>query len=603
MAGLTIAHEFDILYREGTKSFEAGVAVPKKSFDNLWQYILESSNNEVEQVMSVHTRGGRKYIKTGRYVGTIQTIDGHTIEILPKIYKASSKTPADVALCRKVFLLMLRHFTDRRAKSFQNATLEAKEGFPILEAYISNYLNEVEKLLVSGLRKNYSSVIGNQKFLKGQLLVSKHVAKNCCDKTKFYISHNSYIHDIPQNRIIVSTLNVLSSISHSSANRMRINELLSMMVDIPESTNINSDLIKSRSSNRLFASYNLLMQWSEQFLNGRGITTFSGKCLNQSLLFSAERLFEDFIAHLFRKYAKNCNVSSQHKKYYLVDKHRENAIFQLRPDIFVESDENAINYGCVIIDTKWKALDSSRLDKQYFIDMKDIYQLYAYGQKYRNGYNKELNEDIVPQLVLLYPSTEKFSDKLDEFLYDDILHNVGLSLMVVPFDLSDPDSYENQVKSIIQSLNVRKYQRPIYLYDENATSYMVADSEYEYNAVKPLMLVGCYKNHSHLQWIKENSLYNIRFGNRKGALKSIISAKRLLLYNANNVNEYFVFSLDPLENKIADYETMSSLNYPNAKAGKEYVLYKILHEVERHSNYDINQIRGDKGNTPVFVEY
>ena len=132
---------------------------------------------------------------------------------------------------------------------------------------------------------------------------------------------------------------------------------------------------------------------------------------------------------------------------------------------------------------------------------------------------------------------------------------------------------------------------------------MVADSEYEYNAVKPLMLVGCYKNHSHLQWIKENSLYNIRFGNRKGALKSIISAKRLLLYNANNVNEYFVFSLDPLENKIADYETMSSLNYPNAKAGKEYVLYKILHEVERHSNYDINQIRGDKGNTPVFVEY
>ena len=65
----------------------------------------------------------------------------------------------------------------------------------------------------------------------------------------------------------------------------------------------------------------------------------------------------------------------------MVDKHRENGIFQLRPDIFVESDENAINYGCVIIDTKWKALDSSRLDKQYFIDMKDIYQLYAYGQQ------------------------------------------------------------------------------------------------------------------------------------------------------------------------------------------------------------------------------
>lgn len=603
MAGLTIAHEFDIIYREGTKSFEGGVPLPKISFDNLWQYILESSNNDVDQIMSVHTKGGRKYIKTGRYVGTIQTKDGHTIEILPKIYKTSSKTQADVTLCRKIFLLMLRHFTDRKAKSFQNATLDAKEGFPILEAYISNYLKEVEKLLIHGLRKNYASVIGNQKFLKGQLLVSKHVEKNCCDKTKFFITYNSYIHNIPQNRIIVSTLNVLHSISHSMANRMRIKELLSMMIDVPESSNINSDILKSKKSNRLYASYDLLIQWSEQFLKGRGITTFSGKCLNQSLLFSAEKLFEDFIAYLFRKYARNCNVSAQHKKYYLVDKHRGNGIFQLRPDIFVESDNNAVNYGCVIIDTKWKALDSSKLDKQYLIDMKDIYQLYAYGQKYRNGYNKELNDDIVPQLVLLYPSTEKFSDKLDDFLYDDILHNIGLSLMVVPFDLSDPESYEKQVACIIKSLNVYRYQRPIYLYDENATSMMVAEPNYENSSNRPLMLVGCYKNNSHLKWIKENSIYNIRFGNRRGALKSIISAKRLLLYNANNIDEYFVYSLDSLENRIADYDTMEKLHYPNAKPGKEYVLYKIQHEIKHHSAYNIKQIRGDKGNIPLFVEY
>ena len=465
MKGLTIAHEFDILYREGTKSFETGVAVPQKSFDNLWQYILESSNNEVEQVMSVHTRGGRRFIKTGRYIGTIQTKDGHTIEILPKIYKASSKTLADVNLCRRVFLLMLRYFTDRKAKSFQNANLDIKTGFPILEAYISNYIKEVEKLFVSGLRKNYSLIDGNQNFLKGHLLVSKHLEKNCCDKTKFFISFNSFIHNIPQNRIIVSTLSVLSSISHSSRNRLRINELLSMFGDVPKSSNLDYDLIQSKSSNRLFASYNLLLQWSEHFLKGRGITTFSGKCLNSSLLFSAESLFEDFIAHLFKKFAKNCTVCPQHKKYYLVDKHRGKGIFQLRPDIYVECNDN--NYGCVIIDTKWKALDSSRLDKQYFIDMKDIYQLYAYGQKYRNGYNKELNEDVIPQLVLLYPSSEKFSHKLDDFLYDDILHNVGLSLMVVPFDLSDPISYENQVKSIIRSLNVINDQRPIYLYNDN----------------------------------------------------------------------------------------------------------------------------------------
>ena len=577
--------------------------MPRKSFDNLWQYILESSNNEVEQVMTVHTKGGRRYIKTGRYVGTIQTKDGHTIEILPKIYKASDKTLADVKLCRKVFLQMLRHFTDRKAKSFQNATLEARDGFPILEAYINNYINELDKLLVIGLRKNYATIEGNQKFLRGRLIVPKHIAMNSCDKTKFYISHNQYIHDIPQNRIIVSTLNVLNTISHSSSNRMRIHGLLAMMADIPESKNIESDMVKAKSTNRLFASYDMILQWSEQFLHGRGITTFSGKCLNQSLLFSAERLFEDFVAHLFRKYAENCNVSAQHKKYYLVDKHRGSGIFQLRPDIFVENDDKSLNYGCVIIDTKWKTLDSSRIDKQYFIDMKDIYQLYAYGQKYRNGYNKEINDDIVPQLVLLYPSTDKFSVKLDDFIYDDILHTTGLSLMVVPFDLSDPESYQNQIVSIIQSLNVKRPNRPIYLYDENASSLMVAEPEPEFYRSKPLMLVGCYKNEEHLNWIRNTGYYNIRFGSRSGALKSIITAHRLLLYNAENPNENFVYNLDAVESKIADYETMKSLDYPKAKEGREYILYKLQEEVPKHPIYDIKSLRGKNGNKPIFVEY
>ena len=603
MNAITIAHEFDILFREGSKVFEGGVPVPRKSFDNLWQYILESSNNEVEQVMTVHTKGGRRYIKTGRYVGTIQTKDGHTIEILPKIYKASDKTLADVKLCRKVFLQMLRHFTDRRAKSFQNATLEAREGFPILEAYINNYINELDKLLVIGLRKNYATVEGNQKFLRGRLIVPKHVAKNSCDKTKFFISHNQYIHDIPQNRIIVSTLQVLNTISHSSSNRMRIHGLLAMMADIPESKNIESDMLKAKSTNRLFASYEMILQWSEQFLHGRGITTFSGKCLNQSLLFSAERLFEDFVAHLFRKYAKNCNVSAQHKKYYLVDKHRGSGIFQLRPDIFVEKDYNSQNYGCVIIDTKWKTLDSSRIDKQYFIDMKDIYQLYAYGQKYRNGYNKENSDDIVPQLVLLYPSTDKFSNKLDDFIYDDILHTTGLSLMVVPFDLSDSESYQNQIVSIIHSLNVKRPNRPIYLYNENASSLMVAEPGVDYYSPKPLMLVGCYKNEEHLNWIRNTGYYNIRFGSRRGASKSIITARRLLLYNAENPNENFVYNLDAVESKIADYETMKSLNYPKVKEGREYILYKLQGEVLKHPIYDIKSLRGKNGNIPIFVEY
>lgn len=460
-SNLTIAHEFDTLYCEGDKGFEYGVALPKKSFNNLWNFILETSNNDIDQVMSVHTLRGRKYIKTGRYIGTVQTKDGHTIEILPKIYETSSHSFADVKICRKIFLVMLRHFTDRNAKSFQDATLQANYRFPLLEAYISNYLSEIEKLFAVGLRRGYVKRQNNETFLKGKLLVRKHIAKNICNKSKFYSESFVYSYNIPQNRILVTTLNTLLKVTINSSNRLRIHSALSLLDEISYSNNIEKDIKLSLNSNRLFGSYRKLIDWSELFLHNKGLTVFSGDNLNQSFLFSAEKLFEDFIAYLFKKYAVNCKTFTQHKKYFLIDKHRGKGLFQIRPDIFIERGDLSSSYGCVIIDTKWKNIDSKRPDKQYFIDIKDIYQLYAYGQKYRLGQSRIMQYDIVPQLVLIYPSTEKFSEKLDTFIYDEILNQIGLKLTVVPFDLSDTKSYPQQINNIISSLNTQEPQSSV----------------------------------------------------------------------------------------------------------------------------------------------
>ena len=199
--------------------------------------------------MSVHVKGGRPYIKTGRYVGTVQTKDGQVIEILPKIYKSGDRAEEDIALCRRVFLRMLSCFQQSQAKSFQEAALSTKENFPILEAYISRYLSEVERLLMVGLKKNYFQVEENQKFLKGRLLINKQISKNCVDKTRFAVRYSKYIDDIPQNRIIVSTLYKLSKTSQSSVNVSRSYSLLSAFSDIPPSSNVESDLLFSLRSN------------------------------------------------------------------------------------------------------------------------------------------------------------------------------------------------------------------------------------------------------------------------------------------------------------------------------------------------------------------
>ena len=450
-----LTYEFGTLYIKGQNHYDGDVALEETTFNHLWNFILSNkATNDVDAVMSVHTRsGGKKYIKIGRYVGTIQTKDGQTIEILPKIYNSKGEANLDVDICRKIFLNMLRHFTDARAKSFQQASLDTKTGFPILEIFISNYISGVEQLVIGGLKKGYSQISENCCFLKGQLDIGKQITKNMANQAKFAIRYNKYVDNIPHNRIVATTLRRLMDISNSPSNKTRITTLMGYMDNIPSSTNIENDLQKSLCGNRLFSSYELLIKWSSQFLSNRGFTTFSGDYINQSLLFKAEKLFEDFVAYLFKRYASTYTINTQHNKYYLVDRHNENGLFKLRPDIVIESGGGNDNYNCVIIDTKWKSLNSYRPDKNYLIDIKDMYQLYAYGQKYRLGLVKKFGKDIVPKLVLIYPYSENFTRVLPEFIYEDLKDNIGLSLIVVPFDLTNPSSYEQQIHSIIECLN------------------------------------------------------------------------------------------------------------------------------------------------------
>lgn len=446
-----VTYEFGTLYIEGEPHKDGDTPLGLGAFNNLWDFILSNkADGDTDVVMSVHTRGGKRYIKTGRFVGTIQTRDGQVIEVLPKIYKASGQQEEDQKVCRQVFLNMLRHFTDARAKSFQNASLSTKKGFPILEVYISNYIDAVEQLVLGGLKKNYTLVEENQKFLKGKLDVAKQITKNVANKATFAIRYNKYIENIPQNRIVVSTLKKLLDISHSNTNKAHISALLTILADIPSSTNVEADLRMATSNNRLFASYDMLMKWSSQFLLNRGFTTFSGNCVNQSLLFQAERLFEDFIAYLFKKYAPTHNVDAQNTRYFLVDRHNGRQMFHLRPDILVESNPNAPMHECIIIDTKWKALDSTRPDKNYLLDIKDMYQLYAYGHKYRLGESKERSIEVTPKLILLYPYSEKFTKELPAFIYDDMDDGLGLKLTAIPFNLAEPKTYQAQIESIIK---------------------------------------------------------------------------------------------------------------------------------------------------------
>ena len=445
------------------------------------------------------------------------------------------------------------------------------------------------------------------------------------DKTKFAVRYSKYIENIPQNRIIVSTLQKLSKITQNSVNAARCYNLQSFFSDIPASVNINSDLQLSMRSNRLFATYQNLMQWSSQFLLNKGFTTFSGNHVNQSLLFSAEKLFESFIAHLFKKYAGEYVVSNQHSKYFLVDKYgdTEHGKFRLRPDIVVESKDsgNFSNYDTIIIDTKWKNLDSNAPDKNYLIDIKDMYQLYAYGQKYHLGDSYFL--DIIPKLVLVYPYTEKFQAELKPFVYEEIKAKYGLKLVVYPFNLADEgnhgEGYKRQIGEIMQlaanpdKLPASNPTKPMQVF-ENESEILTED--YKINSDDRYMLLGYYRNEAHLNWILQNKLYNVRLGDRHGALRGIdlsITPSRIVLYT-NGKNEepvgIKIFTVNQSEVLVADKQKMEELKYPAGSKGigESYKLFSLGTEIKNHKKLDIRKIKTDSGRSeksyrPLFVKY
>lgn len=620
-----VIHEFGILSDKNQKrvSAEEEKQLSHETFQNLWNFILENrGGQDADEVMSVHSRGGRQYIKTGRYVGTVQTKDGQIIEILPKIYKSGDKTESDEKLCRRVFLRMLYSFQHSEAKSFQDASLNTVENFPVLEVYISRYLFEVEQLLTSGIKKNYTIIEENQRFLKGKLLISKQVSKNCADKTKFAVRYSKYIEDIPQNRIIVSTLQKLSKITQNSVNAARCYNLQSFFSEIPASVNINSDLQLSMRSNRLFRAYQNLMQWSSQFLLNKGFTTFSGNHVNQSLLFSAEKLFESFIAHLFKRYASDYAVSSQHSKYFLVDKYGDTSHgkFRLRPDIVIESKDmgNFADYETIILDTKWKNIDSSTPDKNYLIDIKDMYQLYAYGQKYHLGDSYFL--DVIPKLVLIYPYTEKFQAELKPFVYEEIKAKYGLKLVVYPFNLADEgkhgEGYKRQVGEIMRlASNLERNpatdpKKQMQVFDKESD---IVTKDYKIDPNDKYMLVGYYRKGPHWEWISTNKLYNVRYdGESKGSLQGIdlqITPSRVLLYN-NLKDDVRVFTVNQSETMIADKEKMEALGYPAGAHGirKQYKLFSLGPEIKNHKKIDILKLKSEhdikaSDYAPFFVRY
>ncbi|MBL0027522.1 MAG: hypothetical protein IPO98_22260 [Saprospiraceae bacterium] len=139
--------------------------------------------------------------------------------------------------------------------------------------------------------------------------------------------------------------------------------------------------------NPMFSSFETVRDYCTLFL--RNCVSFSYK--NDLKLFAfllpMEYVFEDFIYGFIDKEIDEIQATAQNTSTHL-DKEK---VFALKPDLLLQIDGRR-----VITDTKYKVVYADEKDLKNGISQSDIYQMLAYGVRFK-----------INDIVLLYPDTVK----------------------------------------------------------------------------------------------------------------------------------------------------------------------------------------------------
>ena len=393
-------------------------AVDKKTFDEIESFVLK--NNDSVQYLKIGQNKYHKFIQAQNYVGVIQTKNGTTIEILPKITSVNDEKES-----KEILLKMLKTLKKSPFKNFNMANLKSTK-MPLLEIFISMFLEELAKLIQKGLKSDYITKEENLKFLKGKLKINEQIKRNYIHKERFYVEYQEFIIDRVENRLIKTTLKYFYKKAKFNKNKQRIREFLFVFDEINLSPNIKNDFSKVKL-NRQMKDYEQVLIWCKTFLLENSFSPYKGKDLAFALLFDMNLLFESYVGHYLKE--KGLDVSLQDQKHHLAYDYKGTGKFRLKPDIVINRKVSDDTDNIVIADTKWKILSKDKTHQG--VSQSDMYQLYAYGTKYKH----------CKQMYLIYPKDKDATEKEYNYYKDN-----ELQLNIIFFDVQNKKFVNPQVE-------------------------------------------------------------------------------------------------------------------------------------------------------------
>ena len=364
--------------------------------------------------------GNGKYLQAKSYVGTIQTTSGFMLEILPKTVSKNEEVnkEKEIEKSKQIFMKLL-HLLYKlpNYKNIDSANFERIKNLEIFEIFIFMFLQEVGIIIKKGIKSDYVGCEDNLFYLKGKLLIKEQIKRNSIHKERFYVQYDDYNQNRAENRLIKSTLKLLSNISRDFENQRKIRQYMQHLNWIDLSLNIDKDFSMVKTG-RGMEHYKNALIWSKVFLKKESFSSFSGDTIAFAILYPMEKLFECFIEWWLEKRYSHLQIEAQNGGVDFVKK-----LFTVRPDFLIKKDNQVI---CVA-DAKWKLIES---DKEF--SQSDFYQLFAYKHIFLKE-QKENYKDYICELMSLkiyYPK----SDYLEKSRIFEYFEDEG-NIKIVPLDI------------------------------------------------------------------------------------------------------------------------------------------------------------------------
>ncbi|HBR3806466.1 TPA: McrC family protein [Klebsiella pneumoniae] len=381
---------------------------------------LEQLQHKWRGSSQILSREGKRFLRLGNYVGYLQSPNGESIEILPK---TTLEAPAEVVPLRQLLRRMLSASLGITPREANQAALQRSDQL-LHEWIISEFLRHLADLVRKGLRFDYHLIEDEHSaFIRGQLNVTAQMRMPPGRGTRFHMHYADFSPQRIENRLLRTALDWSLKMARQGQSWRQANSLSHQLEDILPICGSTTQLMRQWSDDKYLFGYRAIKPWCQLILEQMNPDFQLGSHQGISLLFPMEKLYEGWVGcGLAGALHHDYQLIEQTKSQYLLEhvpvgEKSSQRWFLLKPDFLITGGQT------VVLDAKWKLLDSRADDSQrkYEISQPDLYQMFAYGQKYLRGKGN---------MMLIYPRHQCFATPLPVFRFDE-----DLSLWCVPFDL------------------------------------------------------------------------------------------------------------------------------------------------------------------------